>query len=153
MLALRSAPEVKIDQGNPRLPHRMLKISETDMHLNTYVSRITTGENRRWRVHTLPTTRAEQPLSTCETEFDIVILTAPFAFNDIDIEPPPLILASINRSAAVYGKTRDSLLHAPPPLSHILQLMPQHHRPRKHPHSARETRLREPQRRLQHHRR
>lgn len=98
MLALRSAPDVSIYQGNQRLPHRMLKISEAYMRLNTRVSRITTGEKRRWKVHALTTSLAETQPSTFIVEFDIIILTAPFAFNGIDIDPPPSTLASITEA-------------------------------------------------------
>ena len=94
MLALRSAPDVSIYQGNQRLPHRMLKISEAYMRLNTRVSRITTGEKRRWKVHALTTNLAETQPSTFKADFDIIILTAPFSFNGIDIDPPLSTLAS-----------------------------------------------------------
>ena len=94
MLALRSAPDGSIYQGNQRLPHRMLKISEAYVRLNTRVSRITTGEQRRWRVHALTTNLGETQVSTFEADFDIIILTAPFAFNGIDIDPPLPTLAS-----------------------------------------------------------
>lgn len=93
MLALRSA-DVSIYQGNQRLPRRMLKISEAYMRLNTRVSRITTGEKRRWKVHALTTNLAETQPSTFQADFDIIILTAPFAFNGIDIDPPLSTLAS-----------------------------------------------------------
>ena len=41
--------DVMVHQGNQRLPQRMLKISEASVRLNTHVSRITTGEIRRWQ--------------------------------------------------------------------------------------------------------
>lgn len=94
ILALRSVPDVSIYQGNQRLPHRMLKISEAYIRLNTRVSRITTGEKRRWKVHALTTNLAETEPSTFKADFDIIILTAPFAFNGIDIDPPLSTLAS-----------------------------------------------------------
>lgn len=94
MLALRSAPDLTIFQGNQRLPHRMLKISEAYIRLNTRVSRITTGERRRWKIHARTTNLQDAKPSTSEAEFDIVILTAPFAFNDIDIDPPLSIIAT-----------------------------------------------------------
>ena len=95
MLALRSAPDLSIYQGNQRLPHRMLKISEAQIRLNTRVSRIASGENRRWKVHALTTNLAETEPSTFNADFDIIILTAPFAFNGIDIDPQLSTLASI----------------------------------------------------------
>ena len=93
-LALRSAPDVSIYQGNQRLPHRMLKISEAYIRLNTRVSRITAGEKRRWRVHARTSNVAETQASTSTADFDIIVLTAPFAFNGIDIDPPLSTLAS-----------------------------------------------------------
>ena len=95
MLALRSAPDVSVYQGNQRLPHRMLKISEAYICLNTRVSRITTGEKRRWKVHALSTNLAETQPATFQADFDIIILTAPFAFNGIDIDLPLSTPASI----------------------------------------------------------
>jgi len=94
LLALRSAPNIAIHQGNQRLPHRMLKIAEAHIYLNTRVSRVTSGEQRRWKIHTVSTNDQmnTQP-STSEAEFDIVILAAPFALNGIDIDPPISALA------------------------------------------------------------
>lgn len=89
LLALRSAPNIGIHQGNQRLPHRMLKIGEAHIRLSTRVSRITVGEQRQWKIHAVSTDdQAKAQLSTFEEEFDIIILTASFAFNGIDIDPP-----------------------------------------------------------------
>lgn len=96
LLALRSAPNIAIHKGNQRLPHRMLKIAEAQISLNTRVSRVTNGEERRWKIHTVSTNdQMNMPPSTSEAEFDIFILTAPFASNGIDIDPPISTLASI----------------------------------------------------------
>lgn len=67
----------------------MLKISEACIHLNTRVSRITIGDKRRWKVQSLATNPTPTQCATPEDEFDIVILTAPFASNGIDIDSHP----------------------------------------------------------------
>lgn len=95
LLALRSSLDVAIQHGNQRLPHRMLKIAEAHIRLNHRVSRITVGEQRRWKVHAVSAdNQAKAQPSTFEDEFDIIILTAPFAFNGIDIDPPISTLIS-----------------------------------------------------------
>ena len=110
-LALRSAPDVSIYQGNQRLPHRMMKISEAYIRLNTRVSRITAGEKRRWRVHARTSNVAETEASTSTADFDIIVLTAPFAFNGIDIDPPLSTLASKTESDRIW---KDTLPFSPP---------------------------------------
>ncbi len=95
LLALRSAPDIGIHQGNQRLPHRMLKIAEAHIRLSTRVSRSIVGEQRQWKIHAVSTDdQAKVQLSTFEEEFDIIILTASFAFNGIDIDPPISALVS-----------------------------------------------------------
>lgn len=93
LLALRSAPELAIYQGNQRLPHRMLKISKAQNRLNTRVSRITSGKERRWKIYTQLT-----QLSHSEAEFDIIIITASFAFNNITIDPLSSTLSTATKA-------------------------------------------------------
>ena len=93
LLALRSTADLGIHQGNRRLPDRMLKIAGAHVRLNHRVSRITAGEQRRWKIHAVYSgDQAES--SMFEAEFDIIILTAAFAFNDIDIDLPISALVS-----------------------------------------------------------
>lgn len=88
LLALRSDSNVAVYGGNQRLPHRMLKIAEADVRLNTRVTQITNGKHRRWKLRAESTNDQveSRPLSF-ESEFDIVILTAPFASSCISIDP------------------------------------------------------------------
>ncbi|KAL8626114.1 hypothetical protein Q9189_008204, partial [Teloschistes chrysophthalmus] len=66
----------------------MLKIAEAHIRLNHRVSRITVDEQRRWKIHAVSADdQAKAQPSTFEDEFDISILTAPFAFNGTDIDP------------------------------------------------------------------
>ena len=88
LLALRSDSNVAVYGGNQRLPHRMLKIAEADVRLNTRVTQITNGKQRRWKLSAESTDdpAESRPLSF-ESEFDIIILTAPFASSCISIDP------------------------------------------------------------------
>ena len=89
LLALRSTADVGIYQGNQRLPNRMLKIAGAHVHLNHRVSRITAGDQRQWKIHSVYSDdQAEAQPLMFEAEFDIIILTAPFASNAIDIDLP-----------------------------------------------------------------
>ena len=89
LLALRPAANVEICQGNQQLPDRMLKIAGAHVCLNHRVSRITTGDQRRWKIHAVYSDdQVEAQPSMFEAEFDIIILTAPFASSAIDMDLP-----------------------------------------------------------------
>ncbi|KAL9113235.1 MAG: hypothetical protein Q9227_002570 [Pyrenula ochraceoflavens] len=113
VLALRTNPSLSVFGGNQRLPHRMLKISEAHVHLNTPVSRITTGEKRLWKIHFAPESQGKLHCQALEDEFDIVVLTAPFAHNHIDIDPflPTQILTAEVRPYVERHVTLFSTLH------------------------------------------
>ena len=116
LLALRAEIQLSVFGGNQRLVNRMLKISEAKVRLNTVVSRIVTGEDRRWKVHT----RSVKPgqadnVKLEEAEFDIVILTAPFAFSGIEIEPHYSNLAS-TAEIRPYIERHVTLFSTPRPL-------------------------------------
>ena len=67
----------------------MLKIAGAHVHLNHRVSRITAGDQRRWKIHAVYSdNHAEARPSMFEAEFDIIILTAPFASSAIDMDLP-----------------------------------------------------------------
>ena len=89
LLALRLSADVEICQGNQQLPNRMLKIAGAHVHLNHCVFCITAGDQRRWRIHAVYSDdQAEAQPSMFEAEFDIIILTAPFASSAIDMDLP-----------------------------------------------------------------
>ena len=89
LLALRLSADVEICQGNQQLPNRMLKIAGAYIRLNHRVSRITAGDQRRWKIHAVYSdAQAEAQPSMFEAEFDIIILTAPFASSSIDMDLP-----------------------------------------------------------------
>ena len=89
LLALRSTADVGIFQGNQRLPNRMLKIADAHVHLNHRVSRITTGNQKQWKIHSVYSDNpAEAQPLMFEAEFNIFVLTAPFASSAIDINFP-----------------------------------------------------------------
>ena len=89
LLALRLSADVEICHGNQQLPTRMLKIAGAHVALNHRVSRITAGDQRRWKIHAVYSDdQAEAQPSMFEAEFDIIILTAPFASSTIDMDLP-----------------------------------------------------------------
>lgn len=67
----------------------MLKIAGAHVRLNHRVSRITAGDQRRWKIYAVYSDhQAEAQPSIFEADFDIIILTAPLASSAIDINLP-----------------------------------------------------------------
>lgn len=89
LAASKSIPSISIDQGNQRLPNRMLKISEASIQLATRVHRISPGKERRWELQMLHKDTASADIIETSADFDIIILTAPFASHSIEIDPLP----------------------------------------------------------------
>lgn len=90
LIAQNSGRLMSIHQGNQRLPHRMLKISEASVKLNTRVQTITPGIRRRWNLQVQHQQGPDHANGTASSEeFDIVILTPPFASRSITIQPLP----------------------------------------------------------------
>ena len=88
-LALDRTPHKAIVGGNQRLPHRMLKISEANVQLDTRISGIFTGEHGQWTLEIAAGNASSSAVSTSNYEqFDIVVITAPFAFKSLSIDSP-----------------------------------------------------------------
>ena len=84
--AMRTAQSQRIVGGNDLLPHRLLLLSEAQIHYDTAVTRISSGQDKVWRLTTQKT--ADEPY--IHQEFDAVIMTAPWPVSDIiDIDPLP----------------------------------------------------------------
>ena len=87
LLSLRSTADIEIFQGNQRLPNQMLKRAGAHVNLNHRVSRISAGDQRRWKIYAIYSNgHAEAQSSMFEADFDVVILTAPFASSTIETD-------------------------------------------------------------------
>ena len=96
LLPLRPTADVRIFQGNQRLPNRMLRIAGAHVRLNHRVSRIAAGNQKRWKIHAVCSDDlADRQPPMFEAEFDIIILTAPFASSAIHIDVPLSVPVSI----------------------------------------------------------
>ena len=71
----------------------MLKISEAKVRLNTRVSHISPGIHRRWKLQTEATGFSQGHIEPEIDEYDVVIITAPFASNQIQLNSLPSIEA------------------------------------------------------------
>ncbi len=67
----------------------MLKISDASIQLATQVHRISLGKERRWELQLFHKDRTSGDVLATSVDFDLIILTAPFASYSIEIGPLP----------------------------------------------------------------
>jgi len=77
--------KVGIAGGNNRLIDRLVKRSDADLELYTGVTSITEGEEKKYKVIYETTSTGGREQASKSTEFDAVIIAAPFPYDGINI--------------------------------------------------------------------
>lgn len=121
LLAIRDilSKATSILGGNHRLPHRLIRLSEAEVKLNHHVTKISKGENRKFKLEILWRTPMavewDLGFNHDQPEFDAVILAAPShtdSWNRIKIEDFNLKFPlNIVRTEENVENTRNHVTH------------------------------------------
>lgn len=93
LLSTRESQAVSVSRGNIQLIKRMILLSEAELRLNSTVTSISPGSDRRYRINL----SSDRPASTTmlDDEFDIVFISMPLRQNDLSMLAP-LVLDDTN---------------------------------------------------------
>lgn len=86
LVAMDPSQTYSIDGGNWRLLDRMIRISEAHLRLGSRVIKISQAPMGGYRLLLDSKQETGEPESTATADYDVVIITAPFQFNDIELD-------------------------------------------------------------------
>lgn len=101
--------------GIQEMIKRPIEYSKADVHLESYVKKITPGDNRKYKLHWV--TSLDKPAKTAE--FDFVVLATPSLPAEIDIDVPGLDSRQLNPIA--YDERHVTYFASPLALTDALQ--------------------------------